>query len=113
MPYTNVHRGARISPTKVRPVMDLIRSKPIDQADSILRMCKRRAAVYILRALDAARENARSAGDLTSDQMRRLVVWIHRAVAPWMIGRVHMTEFASLILNIRRPKPTSTSLRLV
>lgn len=74
MPYTNVHRGARISPTKVRPVVDLIRSKPIDQADSILRMCKRRAAVYILRALEAARENARSAGDLTSDQMRRLVV---------------------------------------
>ncbi len=74
MPFTNVHRGARISPTKVRPVIDLIRHKSVSEADTILRVSKRRAAVFILRALEAARENARSVGDLNSSQMRNLVV---------------------------------------
>ncbi len=74
MAYSSVHRGARISPTKVRPVMNLIRGMPIDQADTILRMSKTRAAVLIRQALRAAQENARHVGELGSDDMRKLVV---------------------------------------
>ena len=38
MPYVNVHRAARISPTKVRPVADLIRGKRIDEAIDIVNL---------------------------------------------------------------------------
>jgi len=58
MPYTNIHRGARISPTKARPVMDLIRGKDVADALTILQMSKHRAAVFIRAGLEAAIANA-------------------------------------------------------
>jgi len=58
MPYTNIHRGARISPTKVRPVLNMIRGKDVDEALTILQMCKQRAAVFIRSGLEAAIANA-------------------------------------------------------
>jgi large subunit ribosomal protein L22 len=70
MPYTNVHRGARISPRKVQLVVDQIRGKKIDVADTILRLSKKRAAVYVRQALTAARANA----DRAEVDVRRLVV---------------------------------------
>ncbi len=70
MPYTNVHYGARISASKARPVIDLIRGKRIDQAMSILELSKKRAARYILEALKAAKANA----DQAEADVRRLVV---------------------------------------
>lgn len=74
MPYTNIHRGARISPLKVRSLMDLIRGKRIDEADQILAFSKRRGAVMVRTALAAARENADNVGELSASQMRRLYV---------------------------------------
>ncbi|MEX0655894.1 MAG: 50S ribosomal protein L22 [Phycisphaeraceae bacterium] len=70
MPYTNVHRAARISPTKVRPLVDLIRGKTVDDAITQLKMSKRRAAVFIKTALDAAAANA----DQAEANVRRLIV---------------------------------------
>ncbi len=58
MPYTNIHRGARISPTKVRPVIDLIRGMQIDLALIQLELSKKRAAVFVRSAIEAARANA-------------------------------------------------------
>ena len=70
MAYVNTHRGARISPKKVRPVIDMIRRKPVDEALTILAGSKRRAAVFIGQALDAAIANA----DQAEADTRRLVV---------------------------------------
>lgn len=61
MAYTNVHRGARISPTKVRALVTMIRGKRIDQAETALRFSKRRGAVLVLAALKAAINNAEQA----------------------------------------------------
>lgn len=58
MPYENVHRNARISPTKVRPVADQIRGKTLDEAMMILQTSKKRAAVFLRQALLAAQANA-------------------------------------------------------
>jgi large subunit ribosomal protein L22 len=74
MAYSNVHRGARISPTKVRPVVNQIRGKSLDEALTLMTMSKRRAAVFIKAALNAARANAVDAGELSSAQARKLVV---------------------------------------
>ncbi len=58
MPYTNVHRSARISPTKARLVVDLIRGKSVDDALMALEFSKKRAAVFVRNALNAAVANA-------------------------------------------------------
>ncbi|MEM8737638.1 MAG: 50S ribosomal protein L22 [Planctomycetota bacterium] len=58
MPYTNTHRMARISPQKVRLVVDLIRGKDYADALTTLELSKLRAAVLVKNALLAAYNNA-------------------------------------------------------
>lgn len=70
MAYTSKYRMARISPTKARPVIDLIRGKKIDEAQTILMMSKRRGAVLIKGVLDSAIANA----DQAEANLRDLVV---------------------------------------
>lgn len=70
MAYRAIHYGARISPTKVRPVINLIRGKRIDEAQTILEMSKKRAAKFILEVLKSAKANA----DQAEADVRRLVV---------------------------------------
>lgn len=77
MAYTSKYRMARISPTKARPVMDLIRGKRIDEATVILQMSKLRAAVMIKGVLDAAVANA----DQAEANVRNLVITDARADA--------------------------------
>ncbi len=70
MPYTNVHRMARISPTKVRLVTDMIRGKAVDRALADLTMSKKRAAVFVRNALNSAVSNA----DQAEVDIRNLIV---------------------------------------
>ena len=70
MAYTSKYRMARISPTKARPVMDMIRGKRSDEAKVILQMSKLRAAALISGVLDAAIANA----DQAEVDTRRLIV---------------------------------------
>lgn len=52
------HRWARISPRKARLVSDLIRGRDIDAALTMLKFSKKRAAVYVRAALQAAIDSA-------------------------------------------------------
>ena len=70
MAYTSKYRMARMSPTKARPVMNMIRGKKIDEALIILMMSKRRAAVMIKVVLDSAVANA----DQAEVNVRDLVI---------------------------------------
>lgn len=70
MAYTNVHKMARISPTKVRLVTDLIKGQPVAQALITLETCNRRGATFVRNALKAAMANA----DQADANKRRLVV---------------------------------------
>ncbi len=58
MAYVSSHRGARVSPTKVRPVINEIRGKHVNEALEILELSKRRSAVLVKAVLDAAMANA-------------------------------------------------------
>ena len=58
MAYTAVHRHARISATKVRPVADLIRGKSVDEALAILRFQPQRGARMLEKVLKSALGNA-------------------------------------------------------
>lgn len=53
-----VLRHARVSPYKVREVLDLVRDKPVAQAEDILRFCERDAAFLVGKVLHSAVANA-------------------------------------------------------
>jgi len=53
-----IARHIRISPTKVRPVMALIKGKGVDDALAVLRFTPNRAARVVAKVLASAAANA-------------------------------------------------------
>ncbi len=53
-----VLRGVRISPQKVRLVVDVVRGKPVDMALAILRNMPQKAAAEVARTIKSAAANA-------------------------------------------------------
>ena len=53
-----VLRGVRISVQKVRPVVDLVRGKPVQQALAVLRNMPHKAAAEVARTIQSAAANA-------------------------------------------------------
>jgi large subunit ribosomal protein L22 len=62
--YAATGRNARISPTKVRPSVDLIRGRRVEEALNILRFQDRRGSVVLRKVLESAVANAASVGGL-------------------------------------------------
>lgn len=60
----NHHRG---SPLKAKLLVNLVRGRSADEADEILRFSTKRAAVNVLKALEAARADAQEAGADTTE----------------------------------------------
>ena len=74
MAYSNTHRGARISPTKARPVANLIAGKSVFDAMNILTLSKKRAAVMLKNCLQAARSNAQERDGISDRQALAMIV---------------------------------------
>ena len=68
MAYKAIHRHARISARKVRPLADLIRGKAVDDALAILRYQPQRGARMLEKLIKSALGNAE---DLTCAECRR------------------------------------------
>ena len=62
MQFKALSRNARISPTKVRPSVNLIRGKRVEDALNILRFQGRRGSVVLRKVLESAVANAASVG---------------------------------------------------
>ncbi len=58
MAHRSIHKFARISPQKARLVVDMIRGRDYDDAVALLNFSKKRAAVFVRRALESAQANA-------------------------------------------------------
>ena len=63
-------RGLRISPQKVRPVVDVVRGKPVDMALAILRNMPQKAAREVARAIKSAAANAENNFKMSPDDLR-------------------------------------------
>lgn len=74
MAYTNIHRSARISPTKARPVAQMIHGKSVFDAMNILTLSKKRAAVMLKNCLQAARSNAQEAQGFSDREALAMIV---------------------------------------
>lgn len=58
MAYKAKHKGARISPRKVRPLADMVRGKFVDEALDILRYQPQRGARMLEQVIKSALANA-------------------------------------------------------
>jgi len=61
MPWQAKHRFARISPTKVRPVADMVRDRAAQDAVDLLKFAPGRAAGMLAKVLNSALANANEA----------------------------------------------------
>jgi len=64
-----VARYVRVSPYKVRQVLDLVRGVPADRAEEILRFCERDAATVVGKLLASAVANAEHDHALVGDEL--------------------------------------------
>ena len=64
-----ITRGVRISPTKVRPVIDLVRGKPVDRALAILRYMPHKAAREVARTIRSAAANAENNFEMAPEDL--------------------------------------------
>jgi large subunit ribosomal protein L22 len=64
-----VVRYARISPYKVRAVLDLVRGHDVERAQEILRFCERDAAIIVGKALGSAVANAETNDSIDPDDL--------------------------------------------
>jgi large subunit ribosomal protein L22 len=69
MAYRAVHRYARVSPRKVRPLADMIRGKYADDALAILRFQPQRGARMLEKVLTSALGNAEDKRERHVDQL--------------------------------------------
>ena len=64
-----VLRHARVSPYKVREVLDLVRGKPVHEAEDILRFSERDAAFTVGKVLRSAVANAENNDELDPEEL--------------------------------------------
>lgn len=71
--------GARISPRKARPVLDLVRGKQVEPALQILQFSKRKAASMIVKLLKSAIAGAKENSGADIDRLWISKAWIDAA----------------------------------
>ena len=69
MPVTAKLRNLRIAPRKVRMVADLIRRKPVVEAENILKFTVKKAAPAFLKLLNSAIANAKNGFDMKKENL--------------------------------------------
>lgn len=62
-------RYLRVSPFKIRPVLDLIRGKSVDEAERVLQLSPRGAAGDVLKVLESAVANAEHNNNVPADEL--------------------------------------------
>jgi large subunit ribosomal protein L22 len=71
----STHKFARLSASKVRVVLDLIREEDLDRAREELRFCDRGAATIISKILESAVANAENNEHLSADELYVAECW--------------------------------------
>ncbi|UCD85043.1 MAG: 50S ribosomal protein L22 [Deltaproteobacteria bacterium] len=89
-----VAKYVRISPTKVRPVADLIRGKNVEEALHILRFTRKAAARPVSKVVNSAVANAKQRGDIDVDTLYISTICVDQGPVlkrfrPAPMGRAH------------------------
>jgi len=87
----------RLSPRKVRLVVDAIRGKDVNTALRVVSLCNKKAARPIRKTLESAIANAESNYDVDVDQLRVVRAYVDmrkslRRLKPRAMGRADITR---------------------
>ncbi len=105
MEFKASHRHAKISPTKAKPVADLIRGQHVNDALEILRTTPNRGAKLIDKVLRSAMANADQEPATDMDNLRVKKAWVDQGPTragwrPRARGRVERRKKRSSHINI-------------
>ena len=109
-----VARFIRMSPTKARQVVDLIRGRHVDDARRVLKFSNRSAAGPVAKVLDSAVANAEHNGNLPSDELLVARAWVDegptlRRYRPRALGRAtrirKRTCHIAIVVGRAEPEP--------
>jgi large subunit ribosomal protein L22 len=120
-----VAKFIRISPTKARQVIDLIRGRHVDDARRVLRFSERAASRTITKVLESAVANAEHNESLPADELFVSRAWIDegptlRRYRPRALGRATRIRKRTCHISVvvsrmeeepRRPAPERASRR--
>lgn len=70
------YRYAKVSPSKLRPVIELVRGAPVDDALNTLRLTRKRGAPMVSKLLKSAVATASDRFDVASDKMVVSGAWV-------------------------------------
>jgi large subunit ribosomal protein L22 len=118
-------RYIRMSPTKARQIVDLIRGRHVDEARRVLRFTQRAASLPVRKVLDSAIANAEHNRNLPADELVVARAWVDegptlRRFRPRAMGRAtrirkrtcHISVVVGRpreeIVEVDRPKRKST-----
>ena len=101
MAYKAIHRHARISARKVRPLADMIRGKAVDDALAILRYQPQRGARMLEKVIRSAMGNAQENGERPVN-IENLVVVDCRVDGGPMFKRVRPRARGMAFMVLRR-----------
>ncbi len=108
-----IARYVRISPRKVRLVVDLIRGKSLEEARAILRYTPKRGAYYVAKVLESAAANAGNNPDMLEDRLFVMAAFVDvgpalKRVLPRARGRADIikkrTSHITVILGEKHGK---------
>lgn len=103
-----VAKYIRLSPTKVRPVVDLVRGKQVDEALAILRYTPKRAARTVAKVIKSAAANAEHNNDANRNQLFIARVYVDQGpslkrMRPRAYGRAniikHRTSHITVVVS--------------
>lgn len=101
-------RHVRISPRKVRIVVDLIRGKNVGDAEAILRHTPKRASSVIAKLLKSAVANAQHNFDMAPDDLYVHAVWVDGGPT---LKRIHPRSRGQAFSILKRTSHISVVLR--
>ncbi len=64
----------RTSSTKLKPLLDMVRGKNVEEALTLLKFTNKKASRYLIKAINSALANAQQSQDIKDDDMDRLYI---------------------------------------
>jgi len=103
-----VVRGVRISPRKVRIVVDLVRGKPVQQALAILQHTPKRASKVVEKLVRSAMANAEANHDMLARDCYVHAIWVDGGPT---LKRVHFRSRGQVFQILKRTSHITVVLR--
>jgi large subunit ribosomal protein L22 len=101
-------RGVRISPRKVRIVVDLVRGRNIGDAVAVLRHTPKRASKVVMKLIQSAAANAQNNHDMDGRDLYVHAIWVDGGP---ILKRIHPRSRGQVFSIMKRTSHITVVLR--